>query len=51
MCGRIVFNFNAFHNALSLIKLFKNKKKVHQGLYPCVLPCEVVSSLLEQEPA
>lgn len=32
MCGRIVFNFNAFHNALSLIKLFKNQKKSTSGL-------------------
>lgn len=54
MCCGIVsgFYFNVFQNALSLIKLFK-KKHSTSGLsfsHPRVLPCEVISSLLDQEP-
>ena len=53
-CGIVSgFYFNVFHNALSLIKLFKKKKHSTSGLsflHPRVLPCEVISSLLEREP-
>jgi hypothetical protein len=53
MCCRIVsgFYFNVFHNALSLIKLFKKQSILGLSfLHPRVLPCEVISSLLEREP-